>query len=291
VSEDLDRRLAAAGERVRELSSDLRSDTMQAWREALQGQLQAERDLAAARSEQYATVIDIGPRWDVGAPLPHLISNGSRAFVVCLASQYDPDWDGTYVRVVSPADPQPSPFVVIEMWGCAEIRFGGPNDEAIRGHPLYGKGLAGYQAHEVVNSAWIEEAIKVNSVHPYRSDAPFRQLHHYALLFHDEMLEALAWDIESRLVKGTMGMILEDLADSLIKQPYRAGLPGGADDGCEVRAQGIGRFVRKEGPGLAVIPGRQERADPLHPLGFLGNRDDPVIGVAGNGFTGQADLD
>ena len=119
------------------------------------------------------------------------------------------------MRVVSPADPQPSPFVVIEMWGCAETRFGGPNDEAIRGHPLHGKGLAGYRAHEVVNSGWIEEAIKVNSVHPHHSDAAFRQLHHYALLFHDEMLEALARGIESRLVTGTMGTILGDLASSL----------------------------------------------------------------------------
>jgi hypothetical protein len=231
VSEDLERRLAAARERVRELSGDLRRDTMQALRAAWEQQRQAERDLAAARGEPYATVIDIGPRWDIGAPLPHLVSNGSRAFVVCLASQPDPDWDGTYVRVVSPADPQPSPFVVIEMWGCAEIRFGGPNDEAIRGHPLHGKGLGGYRAHEVVNSGWIEEAIKVNSVHPHHSDAPFRQLHHYALLFHDEMLEALARGIESRLVTGTMGTILGDLAGSLIEQPYRAGLPGGQTAG------------------------------------------------------------
>jgi hypothetical protein len=199
VNEDLEQRLAAARERVRELSSDLRSDTMQAWQEARERQLQAERDLAAARGEQYAKVIDIGPRWDTGAPLPHLISNGSRAFVVCRASDPDPDWDGTYVRVVSPADAHGSPFVVIEMWGCAEIRFGGPNDEAIRGHPLHGKGLAGYRAHEVVNSAWIEDAIKVNSVHPHHSDAPFRQLHHYALLFHDEMLETLALGVESRM--------------------------------------------------------------------------------------------
>lgn len=180
--------------------------------------LQAERDLAAARGEQYAQVIDIGPRWDVGAPLPHLISDGSRAFVVCLASQPDPDWDGTYVTMVSPADQHPSLFVVLELRGCQEIRFGGPNDEAIAGHPLHGRGLDSYRAHEVLNSAWIEEAIRVNSVHPHHSDAPFRQLHHYALLFHDEMIEALARDIESRLVKGTMRAILHDLAGNLIDQ-------------------------------------------------------------------------
>jgi hypothetical protein len=222
MSEDLEHRLSAATERVRQLSRNLRKDTMQAWRAAWDEQLQAERDLAAAHGEPYAQVIDIGPRWDIGAPLPHLISNGSRAFIVCLASQPDPKWDGTYVTMVSPSDADPSAFVVIEMSGCQEIRFGGPNDEAIRGHPLHGKGLAGYRAHEVLNSAWIEDAIKVNSVHPHHSDAPFRHLHHYALLFHDEMLEALAGGISSRLVMGTMRGILEELTGRLIEQPYRA---------------------------------------------------------------------
>ena len=91
------------------------------------------------------------------------------------------------------------------------------------GHPLYGKGLDGYQAREVFNSRWIEEAIKVNSVHPRHSDSPFRRLHHYALLFHDEMLEALALDVESRLVNGTMREIMVSLTGTLVGQPYRAG--------------------------------------------------------------------
>jgi hypothetical protein len=196
---------------------------MGALREAWEQQLQAERELAAARGEQYAQVIDIGPRWDAGAPLPHLVSNRSRAFVACRAGQPVPSWDGTRVRLVSPADEAPSLFVVIELRGCAEVRFGGPNDEARPGHPLHGKGLAGYRAHEVVNSAWIEQAIKVNSVHPHHSDAPFRRLHHYVLLFHDEMLEALARGIESRLVEGTTRSVLADLTDSLIDQPHRLG--------------------------------------------------------------------
>jgi hypothetical protein len=223
VHEDLERRLAVARERVGELSRGLGRDNLDAWRAAREDQLKAERDLASARGEQYAQVIDIGPRWDVGAPLPHLISNGSRAFVVCLANQPGPEWDGTYVKAVSPADADPSLLVVIEMRGCSEIRFGAPGDEAMSGHRLHGKGLDGYQAHEVFNSRWIEETIKVNSVHPYHSDAPFRRLHHYALLFHDEMLEALALDVESRLVNGTMREIMVSLAGALAGQPHRAG--------------------------------------------------------------------
>jgi len=37
---------------------------MDAWREAWTDRLTAERDLAAARGEQYAQVIETGPRWD-----------------------------------------------------------------------------------------------------------------------------------------------------------------------------------------------------------------------------------
>ncbi len=87
MSEDLEQRLADARRRVHELASNLSSDTMPALRAAHDGQLQAERELASARGEQYAQVIDIGPGWDGGAPLPHLISNGSRAFIVCHADQ------------------------------------------------------------------------------------------------------------------------------------------------------------------------------------------------------------
>ena len=84
-----------AGRRAVELSRGLGRDNLDAWRAAPEHQLKAERDLALARGEQYAQVIEIGPRWDIGAPLPHLISNGSRAFVACLVSQPGPDWDGT----------------------------------------------------------------------------------------------------------------------------------------------------------------------------------------------------
>ena len=119
MHENLERRLAAARERVGELSRGLGRDNLDARRAAREDQLKAERDLASARGEQYAQVIDTGPRWDAGASLPHLISNGSRAFVVCLASQPGPEWDGTYVKVVSPAGSDPSLFVVIEMRGCS----------------------------------------------------------------------------------------------------------------------------------------------------------------------------
>jgi hypothetical protein len=42
---------------------------------------------------------------------------------------------------------------------------------ASRHRGLHGKGLRFYAAHEVRNSLWLEEHIRVNSVHPQHSDA------------------------------------------------------------------------------------------------------------------------
>jgi hypothetical protein len=52
VNKDLELRHAAARERVHELSGMLGRGTMQAWPEAQERLLQAERDRAAARGEQ-----------------------------------------------------------------------------------------------------------------------------------------------------------------------------------------------------------------------------------------------
>ena len=66
-----------------------------------------------------------------------------------------------------------------------------------------------------------------------RPPAPFRcpvpAAASLCAVVHDEMLEALAGGIESRLVTGTMVTILQDLAGSLIEQPYCARLPRDAN--------------------------------------------------------------
>lgn len=185
------------------------------WRAAYDELHAAERRLAAARGEQYAELVDIGAQWDVGAPLPHLLANGSSVHIVCHASAPDPNWDGTYVTIVSPSDSHPTPLLVIEAKQCAEVRFGGPNDEALRGHPLSGKGLESYRVNEVRNSEWIEQVIRVNSVHPSHRDEPFRRLHHFVLPFHDETVEFLAHSLETALVSGTLRGVLVGLVERL----------------------------------------------------------------------------
>lgn len=185
-----ERRLAAARERLDGLAG---ADNA-AWKSAFDEFHQAERALAAARGEQYAELLDLGESWDVGAPLPHLLAGSGSAYVVCYASGPAGGWDGP------PPDPDPAPVLVIEVAGCREVRLGGPDDEGIGGHPLHGKGLEPYRAHEVVHSAWAER---------------LGGAHHYVLAFHDEMVEALGEGIRATRVAGPVQSVLTDLATRL----------------------------------------------------------------------------
>src|SRR4051794_26368763 len=46
-------------------------------------------------------------------------------------------------------------WAFIEFTRCIITKFGYPNDEALDGHPLRGKGLYGYGIFEVLISSWI----------------------------------------------------------------------------------------------------------------------------------------
>jgi hypothetical protein len=157
-------------------------------------QLAAERDLARIRGEQYAEPVDLGLRWDVGAPLPHVIADSWRTLVVFHRPAQDPDWDGTYVRVVSAGQVGASALGLVEFTGAYLTSFGGLNDEALHGHPLSGRGLVAYRAHVVHNSEWIAAAERANSVHPRHRGGWHDRYRHFVLGFHDETFECIAED-------------------------------------------------------------------------------------------------
>lgn len=70
---------------------------------------------------------------------------------------------------------------VILFDGVYDVKFGGLNDEALEGHPLYGVGLSPYAAHEVINSDWIAESERRNSVHDYHRGGWQQRMKHYVL--------------------------------------------------------------------------------------------------------------
>ena len=208
VSRDLERAVKQARKR---LAQDYGS------REAWATLHEAERRLAEARNQSWAEPLDLGVAWDGGAPLPHLVSNGSKTVLLCHAAVVDPDWDGTYVTVVSPSDQTPADMLEFTFSGCHAVRIGGPNDEALHGHPLYDKGLDGYRPHLVHNSDWIAQQEAINSVHERHRGGWHERLNHYFFVFHDEMFEALARSVDVRSVRATMAECLSSAAQMSVE--------------------------------------------------------------------------
>jgi len=221
VTGEAERHLDRARTRVRELSAAIHaahgSGDWDGLRAAQQDVLAAEREVARIAGDEYAEELDFELRWDTGAPLPHVVANGHRTFLLFYLPNRDPDWDGTWVRVVDPAAPQPHPLGVVEFHRVHAVTLGGPNDEALDGHPLSGKGLRAYAAHRVVNSRWIADAERVNSVHPQHRGGWHGRLHHYVFCFHDETFECLAGSFTTRRYVGSPRTVLSELIGRLLE--------------------------------------------------------------------------
>src|SRR3974390_3302630 len=88
--------------------------------------------------------------------------------------------------------------------GVAEVRFstvrafylGSPNDEALNGHRLWGRGLEFYSFQEVIHSDWIAELERRNRVHLRHSTKLFEELRHFVITFKEEILECVARSFE-----------------------------------------------------------------------------------------------
>lgn len=216
---EAERRLAEAQARERELSSAIQAargfgdwDGLRAAHEQV---LAAEREVARIAGDEYAVEMDFELAWDTGAPLPHLLANGHTTYLLFYLASSDADWDGTWVRIVDPNATEAEPLGVVEFRHVNSVKLGGPNDEAIHGHPLDGKGLRAYAAHQVFNSRWIAEAERINSVHPHHRSGWHERLNHYVFCFHDETFECLAEGFTATRYVGSPRAVLSELAGRL----------------------------------------------------------------------------
>jgi hypothetical protein len=159
-------------------------------------ELREERRRAREAGQEYADELDLGIQIDPGTPMPHLFANGHSVFVLFYLRAPIP------ARITAAGSGYPAgeeaPLGLVEFTGVHTVLFGGPNDEALNGHHLYGKGLQPYAIHEVRDSSWISEAEHVNSVHPYHQGGWHAWLRHFVITFHDETLECLARDIRAQ---------------------------------------------------------------------------------------------
>lgn len=163
-------------------------------------------------ADEKAVPIDLGIRWDAGAPLPHLLQSEHRTFLTFYLYEQDPDWNYT--------PSAPVHIAIIEWHGCYETLLGWPNDEALPGHRLWERGLketSYFSAAEVRNSSWIAEIEKGNRVHPRHQPERFAALRHYILLFHDSTFECLVEGYTIEKVFKPMSEVLSQLAHRIIE--------------------------------------------------------------------------
>lgn len=90
-----------------------------------------------------------------------------------------------------------TPYAEIAFSGVLVAQLGYPNDEALRGHPLYPYGLRWYTFQEVLASPWIAEIRSRNEV-PFPKVAYAGDARHFVYTFHDETFEGIADSFELR---------------------------------------------------------------------------------------------
>jgi hypothetical protein len=161
----------------------------------------------------FAEEIDIGVRWDWGAPTPVLV-DGRRTFVAFYLARPDPDFDGTNPRSRNPRGDRGVGIVKFVL--PAAVRMGAPNDEVLSGHPLWGRGLSYGCAHVVHNSEWIQELMAINSVHPQFRAERWASRNHYVFTFKDETLECVANGLEVTTEDATLAEAVQRLTTEAV---------------------------------------------------------------------------
>ncbi len=163
-----------------------------------------------ASNQEFARVIEWSPKWDTGAPMPQVFSNGHKIFLIYLIREGDSS-DGTFTTLIDNTSDIAHPLALVEFDGNT-FRFGMANDEVFSGLPLWNKGLDAYSAHQIENSTWIDELKKINKVHPRYNEDSWIALKHFALLFHDEILEVIARDYTIEIFNTTFAQLAGEVA-------------------------------------------------------------------------------
>lgn len=153
------------------------------------------------------------PQSCVGAPEPVVLSDEHRTVLAFYLQEPPDECGGTSVNVVSQSSERS--VTIVQFASCYDYMFGSPNDEAFDGHPLARKGLRPYGAYEVLNSSWIRQLERMNSVHPYHKPERFWERHHYIFAFHDSTFECVADGFQITQSFGSMMSMVPIMAEEL----------------------------------------------------------------------------
>ena len=178
--------------------------------------LALERTLAEAKGEQYADVSDFPVQWDTGAPMPHVLANEHRTFLIFHVREIIAGLDGTTVAARNLADDRAQTLALVEFERCVSFRMGVPNDEVVHGHPLSGKGLEDYTAQIVRHSEWIKELENINKVHAGYRPEHWKNLTHHVLWFHDSTFEYVAKSYKVEVVQQRVADLMANVCARLL---------------------------------------------------------------------------
>jgi len=154
------------------------------------------------------------PQSSVGAPLPHVIADEDHLIIAYLVEVPNPDWDGRTIKLVGPATDD-EVVAIVKVQRYLAFQFGPPNDEAIRGHRLFGLGLVPYSSFEVLNSSWLAALETANRVHRYHTAERYARYRHVVLTFHDSTLEFIGESWSVQLERGSVREALLAAATAL----------------------------------------------------------------------------
>lgn len=176
-----------------------------------------QRELLLEKGEETAVLLDYPFLWDTGAPLPRVISNGYKTFLMYYIGENDPAWKAqAQTHEINDLKTGHDDIIaLVEFNHCYCYRFGGINEEVISGHPLFEHGLEAYAAHIIENSKWIQEQSKINAVHKNYSQALWDKRKHYVFTFHDEIFECIADGYKVEVFKGKMKTVYDEATKRL----------------------------------------------------------------------------
>ena len=150
--------------------------------------------------------------------MPIILASAVDLRLAYLVHEVDPGWTGATTRVVG-AESSGELIAIVTLRGPYAHQWGPPNDEAFGGHPLAGRGLRPYRIFEILDSSWLRQLERMNSVHHSHDAARFlRFRRHFVFAFHDTMFECIANAYDHEVNRGSINSAAATLVQRLFSR-------------------------------------------------------------------------
>ena len=171
-----------------------------------------QRQLSLEKNLETAIVLDYPYPWDIGAPLPQVISDGNQTFLFYYVGEKKKRWESFSEEVIDLGGSSQSLLALVTFEYCYAHKLEGINDEVIEAHPLFSHGLEAYELHKIENSVWVTQQMKTHSIHSNFSEESWNLRNHYVFTFHDEIFECIANGFQVEVFRGSRKALFLEIA-------------------------------------------------------------------------------